>query len=166
MRHGFGVLRVKRQKSSLNRWLSACTCMCGGAQVSPNTSHVIRKWMVNTTLMKGHQNDGSNHGWSERCVCIYGWLTSRFSRQANTPPPSGGFFHSFSRQWLAINLEKCVFATPFLKILGHKISATGAAPPVDHAAKIENCPPHQDIKQLQCFFGMLIFYRRFMLYCA
>jgi hypothetical protein len=38
------------------------------------------------------KNDGSHHRWSGRCVCIYGRLMCQFSRQANTPLPSGGFF--------------------------------------------------------------------------
>jgi hypothetical protein len=63
-------------------------------------------------------------------------------------------------------LEKCIFATPSFEILGHKISATGAAPMADHAAKIKNCPPPQDIKQLQHFLGMVNFYRRFLPNCA
>jgi putative transposase len=63
---------------------------------------------------------------------------------------------------LAINLEKCVIATPSLEILGHTISATGAAPTANHAAEIKNCPPPQDIKQLQRFLGMVNFYRRFV----
>jgi hypothetical protein len=67
---------------------------------------------------------------------------------------------------LAINLEKCVFAAPSLEILGHMISATGLAPTADHAAKIENCPPPQDIKQLQRFLGMVNFYRSFLPNCA
>jgi hypothetical protein len=29
--------------------------MCGGAQFLPNASHMIRKQMVNVTLMTGHQ---------------------------------------------------------------------------------------------------------------
>jgi hypothetical protein len=62
---------------------------------------------------------------------------------------------------LAINLEKCVFAAPSLEILGHTISATGATPTAGHAAEIENCPPPQDIKQLERFLGMVNFYRRF-----
>jgi hypothetical protein len=53
------------------------------------------------------------------------------------------YFTALSANGLAINLEKCVFATPSLEILGHKISATGVAPTADHAAKIENCPPPQ-----------------------
>jgi putative transposase len=63
-------------------------------------------------------------------------------------------------------LEKCVFASPFLEILGHTISVTGAAPTANHAAEIKSCPPHQDIKQLQHFLGMVNFYRRFLPKCA
>ncbi len=48
----FGVLRVKRQKASLNRQPSAYTC--GGARFSPNTSHVIgnkhSRWIIRLTL--------------------------------------------------------------------------------------------------------------------
>ncbi len=51
------------------------------------------------------------------------------------------FFKALAANGLAINLEKCVFATPSLEILGHTISVTGAAPTADHAAEIKNCPP-------------------------
>ncbi len=51
------------------------------------------------------------------------------------------FFKALAANDLAINLEKCVFAAPSLEILGHMISATGAAPTADHAAEIKNCPP-------------------------
>jgi hypothetical protein len=56
---------------------------------------------------------------------------------------------------LAINLEKCVFAVPSLEILSHTISGAGAAPTTAHTAEIELSPPLQDIKQLQCFLGMV-----------
>jgi hypothetical protein len=56
------------------------------------------------------------------------------------------FFTALAANVLAINLEKCVFATPSLEILGHKILATGVAPTADHAAEMENCPLSQDIK--------------------
>ncbi len=59
------------------------------------------------------------------------------------------FFKALAANGLAINLEKCLFATPSLEILGHTILATGAAPTADHATEIKNCPPPQDIKQLQ-----------------
>ncbi len=58
------------------------------------------------------------------------------------------------------------FCSPSLEILGHTISATGAATTADHATEIKNCPPPQDIKQLQCFLGMVNFYRRFLPNCA
>jgi hypothetical protein len=63
---------------------------------------------------------------------------------------------------LAINLENA-FSQPPLEVLGHTISATGAAPMADHAAKIKNCPPPQDIKQLQRILGMINFYPAFCL---
>ncbi len=47
----FWVLRVKRQKVSLNRWPIAYT-VGGGLSSHPTPSHVIRKWTVNTTLTK------------------------------------------------------------------------------------------------------------------
>ncbi len=72
------------------------------------------------------------------------------------------FFNALATNGLAINLQKCVFAAPSLEILGHTISAAGAAPTADHAAEIELCPPPQDIKHLQCFLGMVNFYRRFL----
>jgi hypothetical protein len=80
--------------------------------------------------------------------------------------PLKAFFKAIAVNGLAINLEKCVFATPSLEILGNMISVTGAAPTADHATKIKNCPPPQDIKQLQRFLGMVNFYRRFMPKCA
>jgi putative transposase len=36
----------------------------------------------------------------------------------------------------------------------------------DLAAKIKNCPPPQDIKQLTRFLRMVNFYRRFLPNCA
>jgi hypothetical protein len=59
-------------------------------------------------------------------------------------------------------LKKCVFATPSLEILGHLISATGAAPTANHTPKIKNCSPPQDTKQLQRFLGMVNFYHGFL----
>jgi hypothetical protein len=76
------------------------------------------------------------------------------------------FFTALATNGLAINLEKCVFATPSLEILGHRISATGAALTVDHAAEIKIAHPPQDIKELQHFLGMVNFYCRFLPKCA
>ncbi len=76
------------------------------------------------------------------------------------------FFTALATNGLAINLEKCVFAAPSLEVLGHTISATGAAPTADYATQIENCPPPQDIRQLQRFLGMVNFYCHFLPNCA
>jgi hypothetical protein len=76
------------------------------------------------------------------------------------------FFNALAANGLAINLEKCVFAVFSLEILGHTISVAGAATTADHTAKIELCLPPQDIKQLQCFLGMVNFYCRFLPNCA
>ncbi len=51
------------------------------------------------------------------------------------------FFKALATNGLTINLEKCVFAVPSLKILGHMILAAGSAHTTSHAAKIESCPP-------------------------
>jgi hypothetical protein len=111
------------------------------------------------------QNDGPHHKWFERCVCRYASHVGSPDRQTHLHHLEA-FFTALVANGLAINLEKSVFATPSLEILGHRISATGAAPTADHAAKIENCPPPQDIKQLQCFLGMVNFYRHFLPKCA
>ncbi len=50
--------------------------------------------------------------WSGRCVCILGRLTGWLSGQANTPPPSGGFFQCFSHQWPCNQLRKMCFCSP------------------------------------------------------
>ncbi len=115
---------------------------------------------------KHFKNDGSHQRWSGRCVCIHGRLTCRLSGQANTPLPSGGFFHSFSRQWPHHQFGKVCFCNTLLEILGHRISATGVAPTADHAAEIKNCPLPQDIKQLQRFLSMVNFHLHFLSNCA
>jgi hypothetical protein len=54
------------------------------------------------------------------------------------------FFTALAAKGLAINLEKNVFETPSLpslKILGHRISATGLAPTADHAAESKIARP-------------------------
>jgi hypothetical protein len=66
-------------------------------------------------------------------------------------------FKALAANGLVINLEKFVFATPSLEILGHTILATGVAPMAAHATKIKNCPLPQDIKKLQCYLGMVNF---------
>ncbi len=82
------------------------------------------------------ENDGLCHRWFGRCVCIYGWRACRFSGQAKPHLHHlEAFFKTLATNGLAINLEKCMFATPSLEILGHTISATGASPTADQAGQ-------------------------------
>ncbi len=62
---------------------------------------------------------------------------------------------------LPLSWKNAFSQPPLLRFLD-TISVTGAAPTADHAAKIKNCPPPQDIKQLQRFLGMVNFYRLFL----
>jgi hypothetical protein len=82
-------------------------------------------------------------------------------RQTHLRHLEASSFTALAANGLAITLGKCVFAAPSLEILGHRISVRGAAPMADHAAKIKNCPPPEDIKQLKCFLVMVNFYHRF-----
>jgi hypothetical protein len=66
-------------------------------------------------------------------------------------------FQCFSHQWSRHLLGK-------MRFLGHTILAMGAAT-ADHATEIKDCPPPQDIKQLQHFFGMVNFDRCFLPNC-
>ncbi len=54
---------------------------------------------------------------------------------------------------LAINLENCVFVFPTVEFLGHRISATGFAPAVDHAAKRKNCLPPRTSSNCNVFLA-------------
>ncbi len=76
-------------------------------------------------------------------VCLHTWTTLELALRTgkHTSAIWSFFFNALATDGLAINLEKCVFAPPSLEILGHMISAMGAAPTADHAAKIKNCPP-------------------------
>jgi hypothetical protein len=112
------------------------------------------------------KNDGPHYRmvWE---VCLHIWTTHVSALQTGKHLHHlEAFFKALAANGLAINLVKCVFATPSLEIFGHTISASGAAPTADHTTEIKNCPPPQDIKQLQRFLGMVNFYRRFLPKCA
>jgi putative transposase len=63
-------------------------------------------------------------------------------------------------------MEKWVFASPTLELLGHMILEAGLAWTAEHTATIDSYPAPQDIKQFQRFLGMVNFYRRFPSGCA
>ncbi len=76
------------------------------------------------------------------------------------------FFTALAANGLRHQLGKMCFRNTSLEILGHRILTTGVAPTFDHTAEIENCPPPQDIKQLQHFLLMVITYCCFLPNCA
>ena len=63
---------------------------------------------------------------------------------------------------LVINADKCRFAVPELKFLGHHISASGLSPLPDRVEAICKFPRPNTVKQLQRYLGMINFYRRFV----
>jgi hypothetical protein len=81
------------------------------------------------------ENDGPYHRWFG---CVFAYIDDSHvgspDRQTHLHHLEA-FFKALAASGLAINLEKCVFATPSLEILGHTISATGAAPMADHRNK-------------------------------
>jgi hypothetical protein len=98
-------------------------------------------------------------------ICMYDSRAGSPDRQTHLRHLEA-FFTALAANGLAINFEKYVFATPSLEILGHRILVMEVAPTADHATEIENCPPPQDLKQLQRFLGMVNFYRHFLPKCA
>ena len=65
-------------------------------------------------------------------------------------------------QSLSINPDKCVFAAPSIEYLGMKVSAEGCVPLSKHTVVISTFPQPSDKKSLQCFLGIIKFYRRFI----
>jgi hypothetical protein len=76
--------------------------------------------------------------------------------------PRKYFFVGNSQPYLALNLEKWVFAVSDLDFLGHRISAAGVAPLWDNVYAISDLPSPTDCKALQRFLGMINFFHRFL----
>jgi hypothetical protein len=76
------------------------------------------------------KNDGANHRWSGRCVCVHGRLMGWFSGQANTPPPSVGFLQLLYLPGLK-NVVADFLSRPPSQTTG-SVAATTAADPVDY----------------------------------
>jgi hypothetical protein len=63
---------------------------------------------------------------------------------------------------LLINPDKSVFAQSSVTYFGHSISAAGISPMDSHVTAIKDFPTPTSVKQLQCFLGLLNFYRCFL----
>jgi transposase InsO family protein len=71
-------------------------------------------------------------------------------------------FERLDKYGFVINPEKCEFMQSEITFLGHRLSAGGMAPVVEHVAAVESFPQPVDLKQLQRFLGLLNYYRRFV----
>jgi hypothetical protein len=74
----------------------------------------------------------------------------------------GKFFEKLEENRLVINSDKCVFAVQELEFLGHSLSAAGLVPLPRQVEAIKAFARPRDVKQLQCFLGIINFYRRFI----
>jgi hypothetical protein len=63
---------------------------------------------------------------------------------------------------LVINAEKCVFGAPSIDFLGHRVTAGGVTPLPTYVSAVLDFPRPNTVKELQGYFGLLNFYRRFL----
>jgi hypothetical protein len=75
-------------------------------------------------------------------------------------------FQQLQAYGILINPAKCVFRVPEVTFLGYTVSGKGSRPLEDRVAHLQACPPPKDVRQLQQFLGMIIFYRRFLPHAA
>jgi hypothetical protein len=72
------------------------------------------------------------------------------------------FFEILDANGLQINPEKCVFAATAVDFLGNQVTTEGVAPLRKHVEALKQLPVPADVKQLQCFLGLINFYQRFL----
>jgi hypothetical protein len=63
---------------------------------------------------------------------------------------------------LTANAEKCKFRKSSIEFLGHTVSAAGISPLPDWVTTIATNPRPRTVKDVQNFFGVINFYRKFM----
>lgn len=63
---------------------------------------------------------------------------------------------------LRLNREKCVFATPSVEFLGHKIDSQGIHKSQKHTEAIRDAPKPSTREELQLFLGKATYYRSFI----
>jgi hypothetical protein len=71
-------------------------------------------------------------------------------------------FDRLQKFGLVLNTSKCQFGVQQVEFLGHTITADGAAPLFKHVQAVRDFQRPVDTKQLQCFLGLVNFYRRFI----
>ena len=63
---------------------------------------------------------------------------------------------------LTVNIDKCCFARTEMKYLGHIVSADGLKMDPEKIESIFNFPVPQNVKQLERFIGMVLWYSKFI----
>lgn len=71
-------------------------------------------------------------------------------------------FQRLKQYSLTINLNKCVFAKPEVKFLGHIVNTNGVRPQPQKVEAITSFEKPKIAKDLKRFLGMINFYRRFI----
>ena len=71
-------------------------------------------------------------------------------------------FKLLSSHGISINRKKCRFGLSEVQYLGHTVTPDGIRPNVERTQVIQEFRPSRSKVGLQCFIGMLNYYRRFM----
>ena len=70
-------------------------------------------------------------------------------------------FDRLEKAGLTLKTDKCQFAKPSVKYLGHILSAEGVTPNPEKIEIIKNYPRPANVKQVRQFLGLSQYYRRF-----
>jgi hypothetical protein len=77
--------------------------------------------------------------------------TCRFSGQANTPPPSGGFFHHLGHQWSRHKSQKMHFCSPFFENSGPHDFGSRDGPTANHTTEMNFAHPLRTLNNCNVF---------------
>ena len=70
--------------------------------------------------------------------------------------------NKMNQEGLHLNREKCVFATPMVEFLGHRIDSHGIHKSNKHIEAIKNAPRPTTPEELQLFLGKATYYNAFI----
>ena len=67
---------------------------------------------------------------------------------------------------LKFNFDKCKFALPEVKVLGHMVSKKGIRPDPKKTEIIQNLPSPKDVTGVKSFMGVINYFRKFIPNCS